>query len=95
MLNNNNTGSAVEQTLSADRVHSELNIAAKWAGFPESEIYYAVDSSIHKLWRFCTRWDVMLTYIVHKTCQELDSQGGLVHVFPPLAFWILNAGIAR
>ena len=26
MLNNNNTGSAVEQTLSADRVHSELNI---------------------------------------------------------------------
>lgn len=27
MLNNNKTGSAVEQTLSADRVHSELNIA--------------------------------------------------------------------
>ena len=26
MLNNNKTGSAVEQTLSADRVHSELNI---------------------------------------------------------------------
>ena len=49
MLNNNNKrGSAVEQTLSADRVHSELNIAAKRAGFPESEIYYAVDS-IHKL----------------------------------------------
>ena len=50
MLNNNNKrGSAVEQTLSADQVHSELNIAAKRAGFPESEIYYAVDSSIHKL----------------------------------------------